>query len=69
MPTREYADLVSAIAETIEQMLIDDPMILSEQDQTPDAPNIGGAPAHAYVVDYEKIAWHYPDAPSRLIEE
>jgi hypothetical protein len=69
MPTREYADLVSAIVETIEQMLTDDPMILSEQDQITDAPNIGGGPAHAYVVDYEKIVWHYPDAPARLIEE
>ena len=69
MPTREYADLVSAIAETIEQILTDDPMILPDRDQTTDAPNIAGGPVHAYVVDFEKIIWHYPDAPARLIEE
>jgi len=69
MPTREYADLVSAVAETIEQLLTDDPMILPEPDQMADAPNFGGGPAHAYVVDYEKIVWHYPDATARLIEE
>ena len=69
MPTREYADLVSAVAETIEQLLIDDPMILPEPDQIADAPDIAGGPVHAYVVDFEKIVWHYPDASARLIEE
>jgi hypothetical protein len=70
MPTPEYADLVSAVAETIEQVLTADPMILPDHDQSnDDTPAFGPAPAHAYVLDFEKIIWHYPDAPSRLIEE
>ena len=69
MPTREYADLVSAITETIEQIATADPMILPEQDQTSDAATMPGGPVHAYVLDFEKIIWHYPDAPARLIEE
>jgi hypothetical protein len=68
MPTREYAELVSAVTETIEQVLTADPMILPEPDQMADAAT-GGGPAHPYVVDFEKIVWHYPDAPARLIEE
>ena len=69
MPTREYADLVSAVAETIEQVLTADPMILPDTDQMTDAAAAPGGPVHAYVLDFEKIIWHYPDAPARLIED
>jgi hypothetical protein len=69
MPTPEYADLVSAITETIEQVLVADPMLLPDTDQATDADTMAGGPVHAYVLDFEKIVWHYPDAPSRLIEE
>jgi len=68
MPTREYTDLVSEIADTIEQVLTTDPMMLSDQEQTR-AVTWSGGPVHAYVLDFEKIVWHYPDAPSRLIED
>ena len=70
MPTPEYADLVSAVAETIDQLLTADPTILPDHDQTTDIANpVAPAPGHAYVLDFEKIIWHYPDATSRLIEE
>ena len=69
MPTREYADLVSTIAETIEQVLTTDPLMLPDADLTTDAATFAGGPAHAYVLDFEKIVWHYPDATSRLIED
>jgi len=68
MPTPEYADLVSVVAATIEQVLTADPMILPDTDQTNDAV-IAGGPAHAFVLDFEKIVWHYPDAHTRIIEE
>jgi hypothetical protein len=68
MPTPEYADLVSAVAETIDEVLTADPMILPDKDQMTSNPYRGG-PAHDYVVDYEKVVWHYPDAIARLIEE
>lgn len=69
MPTREYADLVSLITETIERMLIADPTILPDPDQGTEAARGAGGSAPAYLFDYEKIVWHYPDAPARLIEE
>ena len=68
MPTPEYADLVSAVAETIDEVLTADSMTPPDPDQMSHAAFAGG-PAHAYVVDYEKVVWHYPDAISRLIEE
>lgn len=68
MPTREYTDLVSMISETIERLLADS-MILSHPDQVTEATNGACASAPAYLFDYEKIVWHYPDAPARLIEE
>ena len=69
MPTREYTELVSVITETIEQVLSTDPMLLPDADQRPDAASSAVGPVHAYVIDYEKIVWHYPDAVARLIEE
>jgi hypothetical protein len=69
MPTREFADLVSMIAETLEHVLPSDPLMPSDPNQTRDAATYAGGPAHAYVLDGEKIVWHYPDAPSRLIED
>jgi hypothetical protein len=69
MPTREYAELVSVITETIEQMLPADPMIQPDADQIPDAASAAKALALAYLFDFEKIVWHYPDAAARLIEE
>ena len=70
MPTREYVELVSVVTQTIEQVLTDDPMILPDPDQGAGAPTNGaGAPVPAFLFDYEKIVWHYPDAPARLIEE
>jgi hypothetical protein len=68
MPTREYTELVSVITETIEQVLIADPTILPD-DQIAEAECTAVGPVHAFVVDYEKIVWHYPDAVARLIEE
>ena len=69
MPTREYVDLVSVVMETIEQVLTADPMILPDPDQVTEATSGSGTSAPAYLFDYEKIVWHYPDAPARLIEE
>jgi hypothetical protein len=69
MPTREYADLVSMITETIEQLLTADPMILPDTDLGTEAAGGGYGAAPAYLFDFEKIVWHYPDAPARLIEE
>ena len=68
MPTREYADLVSVIRETIERVLAAHPTMLPEPDPATEGASTVG-PVHAYVVDYEKIVWHYPDAVARLIEE
>lgn len=66
MPTREYADLVSLVTETIEQVLIAD----LDPDQLKNAPANGAdGAAPACLFDGEKIVWHYPDAPARLIEE
>ena len=70
MPTREYADFVSMVTETIEQVLTADPMILPDPDQITEASaNAANGAALAYLFDFEKIVWHYPDAPARLIEE
>jgi hypothetical protein len=69
MSTREYADLVSAVAETLDQVLTADAMMPSDPDQLSDAEYTVSGPVHAYVLDFEKIVWHYPDAPARLIEE
>ena len=69
MPTREYADLVSAIAESIDLVLGTDPLMLPDQDQPTEAASIAAGPAHAYVLDFEKIIWHFPDATSRIIED
>jgi hypothetical protein len=68
MPTQEFEDLVSAIAETIEQVLPTDQLMPADSDQTTSA-GFAGGPVDAFVVDYEKVIWHYPDAVSRLIEE
>lgn len=68
MPTQEFAELVSAIEETIVQVLPAEQLMLSDTDQTSDATAYTG-PVHAFVLDFEKIVWHYPDAASRLIEE
>jgi hypothetical protein len=68
-PTREYADLVSLITETIERMVHANPMILRDSDQVAESPSGPYRCAPAYLFDYEKIVWHYPDAPARLIEE
>lgn len=68
MPTQEFAELVSAIEETIVQVLPAEQLMLSDTDQTSDATPYTG-PVHAFVLDFEKIVWHYPDAASRLIEE
>jgi hypothetical protein len=68
MPTQEFADLVSVVEESLEQLLATDPMMLPDTDQTASATFTGG-PAHAYVLDFEKIIWHYPDAMARIIEE
>ena len=67
--TREYEDLVSTIAETIEEVLTADPMILPDTDQMTDAGSIPGGPMHAFVLDFEKIIWHFPDPIARLIED
>lgn len=69
MPTREFADLVSAIAETIDQVLATDPLMFPDPDQPTDAASYSPGPVHAYVLDYEKIIWHYPDPTSRIIED
>jgi hypothetical protein len=69
MPTREYAELVTVITETIEQVLTADPTLLPDADQVTQAGITAAGPVHAFVVDYEKIVWHYPDAVARLIEE
>lgn len=69
MPTQEFADLVSVVEESLEQLLATDPMMLPDTDQTTSAPAYTGGPAHAYVLDFEKIIWHYPDATARIIEE
>ena len=69
MPSPEYAELVSAIEETIDQVLTTDPLMLSDTDHPSDATTYPGGPVHAFVVDYEKVVWHYPDAVSRLIED
>jgi hypothetical protein len=66
MPTREYTDLVSVVTETIEQML---PMILPDPAQRAEAPASTAGCTPACLFDFEKIVWHYPDAPARLIEE
>lgn len=65
MPTREFEELVNEISATIEQYVVPfDPM------HQPDPQPMNAAwPAHDYVVDYEKIVWHFPDASSRLIED
>ena len=68
MPTREFADHVSVIAETLEHVLPSDPLMLPDPEYTIAASYTGG-PAHAFVLDGEKIVWHYPDATSRLIED
>jgi hypothetical protein len=67
MPTREYADLVSVITQTIEEVLTADPTILTDPDDA--GPVTFDGPADTYIFDFEKIVWHYPDAPARLIEE
>jgi hypothetical protein len=68
--TREYADLVSTVTETIEQLLTINPMILPDPDQMPPMPFTGAeGQTPAFLFDFEKIIWHYPDAPARLIEE
>lgn len=65
MPTREFEELVNEITATIEQYVVPlDPMEHSDSQ-----PMNAAWPAHDFVVDYEKIIWHFPDAPSRLIEE
>ena len=68
MPTPEFAELVSAIEETIDLVLVTDPLMPPESHQPPHEMAFTG-PVHAFVLDFEKIVWHYPDAPSRLIEE
>jgi hypothetical protein len=69
MPTREFADLVSAVTETIDQVLNTDPQMLPDQDQPTDAASFASGPVHAYVLDFEKIIWHFPDAAARIIED
>jgi hypothetical protein len=69
MPTREYVDLVSVVTETIDQVLTTRPMILPDSHKTAEAAANAGALTRAYLFDYEKIVWHFPDAPARLIEE
>ncbi len=68
MPTREYTDLVSLVTETIEQVLTTDPMILHPDQSAEATANAEGA-VPACLFNCEKIVWHYPDAPARLIEE
>jgi hypothetical protein len=68
MPTSEFAELVSAIEETIDLVLPPDQLMLHDTDQTSDTTTYT-PPVHAYVLDFEKIIWHYPDACSRLIED
>jgi hypothetical protein len=68
MSPGEYADLVRTVGETIEQVLPTDPQMNPDHDQTPHAAFAGG-PVHAYVLDVEKIVWHFPDASERLIED
>jgi hypothetical protein len=68
MPTPEFADLVSAIEEAMDQVLPTDQLMLPDPHQPPDATTYSG-PIHAFVLDFEKIIWHYPDACSRLIED
>jgi hypothetical protein len=69
MPTREYVDLVSVVTETIDQVLTTRPMILPDTDRRAEAAAHAGALTLAYLFDQEKIVWHFPDAPARLIEE
>ena len=69
MPTPEYVELVTVVTETIEQVLTADGMNPSALDQLRNAPNGAAGHAPAYLFDVEKIVWHYPDAPTRLIEE
>ena len=68
MPTREYEELVNVITDTLEHM-VPDPLIPPDADQTTEGASTAVAPMPAFVFDYEKIVWHYPDAVSRLIEE
>jgi hypothetical protein len=68
MPTPEFADLVSAIEEAMDLVLPTDQLMLPDTHQAADATTYSG-PIHAFVLDFEKVIWHYPDACSRLIEE
>ena len=68
MPTPEFAELVSAIEEAMDQVLPSDQLMLPDAHQATDTTTYSG-PVHGYVLDFEKIIWHYPDACSRLIED
>jgi hypothetical protein len=68
MPTEEFAALVSVVEETIDQVLAADPMMLPDAEQSTEGPRYS-APVHAYVLDFEKIIWHFPDATGRIIED
>lgn len=67
MPTPELTDFVSTVTETIDQVLHDNPMVKPDSDQVSAYAADGTMPA--YLFNFDKIVWHYPDAPSRLIEE
>lgn len=58
------------VTETIEEVLTPDSMNQPNEDQMAETPaNAANGFALAYLFDYEKIVWHYPDAAARLIEE
>ena len=68
MPTREYEELVNVITDTLEHM-VPDPLIPPDAEKATEGTRGATGLAPAYLFDYEKIVWHYPDAPARLIEE
>ncbi|HMC54613.1 MAG TPA: hypothetical protein VKH19_05535 [Gemmatimonadaceae bacterium] len=66
-PSFDFDDFVKDVANTIAAHLPREAHAGSQAESV--APGVPAHAAESFLLDHEKVVWHFPDTASRIIEE
>jgi len=73
IPSFDFDDFVKGVTTTIEQhlgdLVVDRGSLVAEEGAATPTNDLRPTTSDHFLLDVEKIVWHYPDTASRIIEE